>query len=852
MAQAPAPEVRQSGKGSAIVWNSRTIHTTNSRISNLRAIPVEGSAAVSIVWNEGSGKADTPSHYAISVDGQNVQRVTTYSPFIRMKYRTFDPLVSVPAIPRGLEATSDNELYLVQFYTQALPEYRAAIVNAGGQVWGAAPETGYFCRLTASEKATVAAMPFVRWIGADHPWFKLEQYLLDGLAAGNLPTHSYLIGCIDDNGAQKMSVAARIQMIGGTVENAVPGGLMLRAALTASQLKIVAGWNEIDFIDRFGQYSTDMDLVRSVMGANYVEGLTGYNGTGVAGEVMDGGYRATHLAFSSAPTALVRSNTTDTSHGSSTNGIVFGDGSGNANGRGMLPNGQNVFAAYTQLSGFGGSNNRYTYTLPLSAAPYFACFQSNSWGSPQTTAYTNVSRDMDTIIYDQQILILNSQSNTGNQNSRPEAWAKNVVSVGGISHFGTAALTDDNWTSASIGPAQDGRIKPDISFWYDSILCPTNTSDTAYTTSFGGTSAATPMTAGYFGIMYQMWHNGEFANNSLGATVFDNRPKPATAKALMTNLARQYPWGTNRTRYKQGWGLPDLVAVYDKRNGLFIVNESDVLANLQTKSYRLWVAPGTPEFHATMCYNDPAPTTQFNPARVNDLTLRVVAPDGTTTYFGNNGLTAGNYSTVGGVANTLDTLEHVIVQNPASGVWTVTVEGNNINTDARVETPGIIDADYGLVVSGIVHNELAESHVIECGALVSGTVANMNTSNNQYMVIQCAEDTIADDGNLRIKQTVTGTAPTGTLTSLRFRVESNGPVNTYRNIEFWNYAQARWDPMTSSALLATDSVVETGTATPAEYIGPGNQVKARVSYIRTADDGFWNVNSDTMRWFMHP
>ncbi len=46
-------------------------------------------------------------------------------------------------------------------------------------------------------------------------------------------------------------------------------------------------------------------------------------------------------------------------------------------------------------------------------------------------------------------------------------------------------------TGASIGPAADGRIKPDLAFFYDSIFSAHSASDTSYT-QFGGTSSATP------------------------------------------------------------------------------------------------------------------------------------------------------------------------------------------------------------------------------------------------------------------------------------------------------------------------------------------------------------------------
>ena len=56
----------------------------------------------------------------------------------------------------------------------------------------------------------------------------------------------------------------------------------------------------------------------------------------------------------------------------------------------------------------------------------------------------------------------------------------------------------------------DGKasLKPDLAHFYDSVHTTTSTNNTAYTTSFGGTSAATPITAGHFGLFFQMWQIG--------------------------------------------------------------------------------------------------------------------------------------------------------------------------------------------------------------------------------------------------------------------------------------------------------------------------------------------------------
>ena len=141
--------------------------------------------------------------------------------------------------------------------------------------------------------------------------------------------------------------------------------------------------------------------------------------------------------------------------------------------------------------------------------------------------------------------------------------------------------------------------------------------------------------------------------------------------------------------------------MYDKRDRVFVINESDPLQNLESKSYTLRVFPGEAQLKACMTYADPPgnPTNPANlPERINDLTLRVISPSGDI-YWGNQGLADGRESTPGGTPNTVDTVECVFIDNPEVGDWSVEVQADELLQDARLETPEL-DADFGLVVIG--------------------------------------------------------------------------------------------------------------------------------------------------------
>ena len=606
--------------------------------------------------------------------------------FIRLASRTFDPLAE-----RSKVAVVGNGAYLVQFKGSLTDGQRRQLRALGARVGTYVPDLAYVVRMNAATRKQVERLSFVRALADFRASDKVD---VTTAAVGR-----YLVTLTEQDAKDQRAVAERITALGGAVEDVSVSGQHLTAVLGADQVAAVANLPEVIAVGAESAPETDMAIARETSGANAIQAAGGYTGRGVRGEVMDGGLRTTHQEFAARPPVAHGSNSTDTSHGTSTYGEIFASGVSSAH-RGMLPDAQGIFATYT-------GKDRYAHTKELvdPAGPYRAVFQSNSWGDALTTSYTSISAQMDKIVFDHDLLICQSQSNAGTRSSRPQAWAKNVLSVGGQYHFNTADRSDDKWNGgASIGPAADGRIKPDISNYYDRIDTTSSTSNTSYTTSFGGTSGATPITCGNAGLLFQMWADGVFSGGpGKAGDVFASRPHAATAKALLVNTANQYAFsGTahDMTRTHQGWGSASVGNLYDRAKAAgwklpVLVDETDLLTTGATKRYAV-AADGTKPSRATLAYTDPAGTPGAAKAGVNDLTLKLTAPDGTV-YFGNNGLSTGVWSTPGGVANTVDNVENVFVDKAAAGTWTVEVIATQVNVDGHVETAAT-DADYALVV----------------------------------------------------------------------------------------------------------------------------------------------------------
>ncbi len=695
-------EVVRDSAATAVYFNGKAVHETGNAIQNEREVAVTATTRV-MLWEEVSPSGHAVPYYAIA-RGDAVLRVTATSYVLKLRHGEFDPAFGAPAVV-GPAPTGHGDMYVVQFVTQPLAEYRAQLAAAGAEIRHFLPNHAYIVELSGPQTAVVANLPFVRWVGPYQAAYRLEEALRVPASPNEkevLPTQQYNILLFAGEASKKGAVADRIRVINGHVTKPNAGKNLVRASLTPEQLYEVATWNEVCFIDRWGPMEKDMNNAREYGGANYLEYEIpeGFAGQGVRGEVYDAGFNLNHVDFASRPLIVHGTAGTD-SHGAATSGIVFGDGTGNSDARGLLPLGQGIVSYYGDTL---GEPSRYAHTGELLQFPYNGIFQTSSVGSPRTTQYTTISAEKDTALFDFDITHCQSQSNSGWEDSRPEAWAKNVISGGGVRHYNTLDPSDDCWCDgASTGLATDGRIKPDMCAYYDDILTTTTGSSTAYTTSFGGTSGATPIIAGHVGLIHQMWAEGIFGNDvDPEGTVFSNRAHMTTAKALLINSGKQYPFsGVNHdlTRKHQGWGFPDVQRLYDMREQVFVINEDVVLQNMEDVSYALNVDSGVDQFKATLVYADPAGNPGASQHRINDVTLQVTAPDGTV-YWGNNGLLANNYSTPGGSPNTVDTVENVFVESPEAGLWTVTVIAAEVVQDGHVET-GEVDVDFALVVSGV-------------------------------------------------------------------------------------------------------------------------------------------------------
>ena len=645
-------------------------------------------------------------HAAMSRDaGRTWIQLEQQDDRLHFKLAQFDPISGEPQLPGMLAAPNGTRLFVVQFQTQVLGEYRAAVTRAGAEILHFLPSASLLVRGDAKAIAALRQQACVRWVGPLQNGCKLD---VESTAFAQSKEGAREFNLVLAAKTDRATCAAQIGGLGGEVTALCDGSPMLRASLSPGQLVALLSHDTVVWADPATEAGVDMDNARIQGGGAYVETMAGFNGVGVIAEITEG-FEETHPDF--AGRVLVRGTNSVQSHGHCTAGCVAGSGAGNAAARGMMSLCSVIENGYYPTTTVHYANIIGSVSA---ASPTRSMQATSSWGSGQTPNYTAISQTVDDALFVADFVRTQSMSNLGTTSVRPEAWPKNTISVGGVSHGNNANPLDDTWTSASIGPAADGRLKPEICAYYENVLTSDRTSNAGYNTTagvagnyytgFSGTSSATPIVNGHVGIIQEMFTNGLFGNPlplpATPANRWQNRAHASTTKALLCNTAAQYAFSGvahNLTRTHQGWGFPSLSRLYDNRNNIVVLDEYDSLQVGQSRSYLVWVAPGTVEFRATMVYSDPAAVALAAITLINNANLKVTRLSDGTFWWGNNGLDANNFSTSGGVPNARDTLEAVYLSAPAAGIYQVTVEATSIVQDGKVETPQL-DLDYALVM----------------------------------------------------------------------------------------------------------------------------------------------------------
>ena len=263
--------------------------------------------------------------------------------------------------------------------------------------------------------------------------------------------------------------------------------------------------------------------------------------------------------------------------------------------------------------------------------------------------------------------------------------AKNILTVGAVNDVaGYVSSQSVSMSSFSgWGPADDGRIKPDIVGNGVSVYSSVASSDSAYS-SYNGTSMASPNVTGTLALLQQYYKN----------THSGSPMHSATLKALVLHSADeagQYP-GPD---YKYGWGLLNAKKAAEIIKEDETSNIIDELTLLNGGSYtrEIELEEGLESLKVTIVWTDPAGTpvaASLDPTDkmlVNDLNLKITK-DGITYYPWKLDVANPSNAATNIGLNDVDNVEQVYIPSPQAGTYTITVE--HIGTLASPQNFSII------------------------------------------------------------------------------------------------------------------------------------------------------------------
>ncbi len=269
--------------------------------------------------------------------------------------------------------------------------------------------------------------------------------------------------------------------------------------------------------------------------------------------------------------------------------------------------------------------------------------------------------------------------------------SKNVMTVGAVqqvsNYTGPSSVIMSSFSSW--GPADDGRIKPDVVGKGVSVYSSTSNSNTSYST-YNGTSMSSPNVAGTMALLqyhYQQTH--------------DNVPmRSSTLKALVIHTADEAGPHIGPD-YMFGWGLVNAESAAN------MISEDNVMQNVIDEVVlndgetfeRVVTASGNQPLKVTVVWTDvpgTPPPSALNariPAIVNDLDLRIEDEDGNVYYpyqlDPDNPTAAATTDT----KNFVDNVEQVFIAEPEAADYTIIVDHDGpLTNDSQV---------FSIIISGI-------------------------------------------------------------------------------------------------------------------------------------------------------
>lgn len=578
----------------------------------------------------------------------------------------FSSILQNPPVIQTSELFAGRFVRYIQFNRLLTDQERATVEGQGLQFLAYYPATTYLVSLPEGfDFKQLATLPVWSVMAPVTNWKMAPQLLERPLGAWavngdrvtlNVQVYPH-VGI--ENGA-RLCIAAGLNV---TAKGVMNGYLEVQAPI--SDLLSVAALPFIQYLELIAPPSEQEDTRNrslhrgNILDADHASGLH-FNGAGVSALVRDDGKVGPHEDFRGRLTDLSTSNLG--THGDWVSGAMAGAGNIDPRSRGMATGAEIFVAEYASSFQDEKLLQMLDAGVPIT---------NTSYSDGCNLGYTIGSQTVDQQMVNQPKLShVFSAGNNGTANCNYGAGATWGNITGGHkmakNAFAVANLLADGSlnSSSSRGPAYDGRIKPDISAHGTDVYMTQPFQDYSNAT---GTSFSAPAVAGALAQLTQAFKS---LNNG-------QEPESALLKAAILNTANDI--GNVGPDFRTGWGHINVAAAYRLLEQKNYLNASISLG--ATNNQTLNLPEQVRRARIMLVWTDPAAAPNAAKALVNDLDLKVIAPDGTVLLpwrlDPTPNSTALNTPATKGV-DSLNNVEQVSIDLPAAGNYTVQVQGNGV------------------------------------------------------------------------------------------------------------------------------------------------------------------------------
>ncbi len=370
---------------------------------------------------------------------------------IRLGTAHFDPLYKQPRPASGLPviqafAEGATGYYVVQFDGPVQEQWKAALQQAGAEIFDYVPDFAFTVRMASSAVATVRGLAHVRWVGLYQPSYRISQKAMSLMytRAGEETSPPVALRVNIFPGVDLAEVQARIEALGGSIEESTSTRLKttLKVEIPAKNISPLTGIDGVKWIEPLPQWKLFNNISTDVMNARDARDTHGLYGSGQTVGIADTGLdqgstspASLHNDFEDgAGTSRVAAildtagdgNRSDThGHGTHVAGSVLGNGARSGSNpaadsfpadcfAGLAPKAGLVFQAVMQ-------NTTGYLILPTDLNVLFSAADSagadlhtNSWGSNTASDYSASSQDVDEYMWNHKDFLIHfSAGNAG-------------------------------------------------------------------------------------------------------------------------------------------------------------------------------------------------------------------------------------------------------------------------------------------------------------------------------------------------------------------------------------------------------------------------------------------------------